>query len=157
MKASTFNEVKKELQTLSAKDVLNLIIRVAKYKKENKELLSYLLFEAHDENGYIENIKEEIDEQFKELPKANLYLTKKTLRKILKSANKYIRYSGKKETEVEVRIYFCKKLKKSGIPIYTSQVLTNLLQMQLKKINTVLLTLHEDSRFDYTKDIENLD
>ncbi len=156
MKASTLNEVKKELNTLEPAQVLELCMRIAKYKKDNKELLSYLLFEANDEQGYIDNIKGEIDEQFKELPKPNLYLTKKSLRKILKIANKYIRYSGIKETELEVRIHFCKKLKKSGIPINTSLVLANLYQMQIKKIKMALAKLHEDIRFDYVREIEGL-
>lgn len=156
MKASSLSEVKKELNTLQPVQILELCMRVAKYKKDNKELVSYLLFEAHDEQEYIKNIKEEIDEQFKEVPKPNFHLTKKSLRKILKTANKYIRYSGIKETEVEVRIHFCKKLKKSGIPIHNSLVLSNLYQMQIKKIQAAMAKLHEDVRFDYIGEVESL-
>lgn len=133
-----------------------MCMRVIKYKKENKELLSYLLFEAHDEETYIENIKKDIDLQFLELPKPNLHLTKKTLRKILRMANKYIRYSGEKKTEVEIRVYFCKKLKNSGIPVRKSLVLENLYVMQLKKIHVAMEKLHEDIRFDYRTEFENL-
>src|SRR4051812_13656246 len=112
MKAATVHELKSELTHQSSADLVALCIRLAKYKKENKELLDYLLFEAHDEQQYIQNVKTEIDTQFSEIPKGNsLYLVKKTIRKILRIANKYMRYSGNKTTELELRIYFCLKLK----------------------------------------------
>jgi len=43
MKAS-LSELQKELALLERKEVLELCIRLAKYKKENKEYLSYLVF-----------------------------------------------------------------------------------------------------------------
>ena len=49
MKAFSLNELKNELSTLSPAKVLALCMRLAKYKKDNKELLTYLLFHAHDE------------------------------------------------------------------------------------------------------------
>ena len=56
MKAASIHELQKELKELEQKQVMELCIRLAKYKKENKEFLSYLLFEAHDEKAYIKNI-----------------------------------------------------------------------------------------------------
>jgi hypothetical protein len=60
MKSATVNEIKKELQSLAPEQVLQLCMRLAKYKKDNKELFSYLLFEAHNEAQYIEQIKQDI-------------------------------------------------------------------------------------------------
>ena len=76
MKAATLNEIKKELNSLGPERVIELCLRLARYKKESKELLTYLLFEAHNETTYIENVKNEIDELFNELPKGNLYYVK---------------------------------------------------------------------------------
>src|SRR4051812_46346301 len=111
MKAASIHEVKKELSELSPAKVKELCLRLAKYKKENKELLTYLLFEAHNERDYIENLKKEIDSLFEEINTDNLYYAKKGIRKTLRITNKFIRYSGIKETEVEVLIYFCTKIK----------------------------------------------
>ena len=72
MNASSINEIKKELNTLDSDALLSICMRLAKYKKENKELVSYLLFEAQHEQAYIENIKEEIAELFRDLP-SNTY------------------------------------------------------------------------------------
>ena len=156
MRTSSLNELQKELTTLSSKQILEICSRLIKHKKENKELLTYLLFEAHDEERYKKSIKEEVDEQFSSMNKSNLYLAKKSLRKILRTINKFIRYSGNKQTEAELRIYYCVKLKSSGIEIDNSQVLKNLYGNQIKKIESTLSKLHEDLQFDYRKELEDL-
>ena len=156
MKAASLHEIKKELDTLEANKLLELCMRLGKYKKENKELLTYLLFEADDEPAYVENVKGEIDDQFGALPTGNLYYVKKSLRKILRITNKQIRYSGAKQSELELRIHFCTRLKNSGIRLDRSPVLLNLYQQQLKKINLALAKLPEDLQFDFQRAVENL-
>jgi hypothetical protein len=131
-------------------------MRLAKYKLENKELLTYLLFEANDESAYISLIKAEIDQHFETLPKGNVYYIKKSLRKILRITNRQIKYSGQAATEVELRIYFCSKILSAGIPLHKSQVLTNLFEQQVKKIETVIAKLPEDLQYDYHRDFESL-
>lgn len=154
MKSATINEIKKELQHADADAIKGFCLRLAKYKKENKELLTYLLFEANDEQSYIENVKEEIAELFRTIPASNTYLIKKTLRKILRVANRQIRYSGQKQTEVELRIFFCRKVKEERIPLHASTVLSNLYAQQLKKISDAFKGLEEDIQADYQKDLE---
>jgi hypothetical protein len=156
MKPFTLNEVKKELSLLEPKKILEVTIRLAKYKKENKELLGYLLFEAHDEDSYVEKCKEEIRSQVSDMNHSNIFLAKKTIRKMLRTTNKFIKYSGLKKTEVELRIYFCLMLKESGIAFRRSPVLLNLYENQIKKIQAALETLHEDLRYDYADEVKNL-
>ena len=156
MKAASVNELKKELLAQDESVLQELCLRLIKYKKENKELLTYLLFEAHHEPAYIESVKEELNEMFAELPASNLYLSKKVLRKIVRFANKQIKYSGIKLTELELRIYFCVKVKETRIPLQTGTVLFNLYQQQLKKIDAVLKKLPEDIQGDYERDIAKL-
>jgi hypothetical protein len=156
LKTASISEIKQELTNASSKELLELCLRVIKYKKENKELLTFLLFEAHDLPSYIENIKKEMDEQFALINQSTLYLAKKSLRKILKTTNKYIKYTASKEAEVELLIYFCNKIKTSGIRIKKSVALTNLYNNQIKKLKAVIETLHEDLQHDYTREIEQL-
>ncbi len=129
-------------------------MRLAKYKKENKELLNYLLFEAHNEHAYVENIKEEIHELFKTVPPSNVYFMKKSLRKILRVVNKQIKYSGIKQTELELRIFFCTKVKEAKIPLTVGTVLFNMYQQQLKKIEAALAKLPEDIQADYERELK---
>ncbi len=156
MKAASIHELQKELKTLEPEQVLELCVRLAKYKKDNKELLSYLLFEAHDEKTYIKNIKEQLDKEFLGINRYTSYLTKKSLRKILRGVNKFIKYSGSKQTEIELRIYFCTKVKTARIPIDTSVVLSNLYNREIVKIKTTLSKLHEDLQYDYKQELERL-
>jgi hypothetical protein len=156
MKAASLKELKTELQTLHPAKVLELCMHLAKYKKENKELLTYLLFEAQDERLYIKEIKEQIDEQFESLNKSSVFLAKKTIRKVLRTTNKYIKYSGSRQTEVELLIYYCKKIRKTGIPLRANTVLANLYMRQIQKINKALATLHEDLQYDYAVDMKIL-
>lgn len=151
MQAASLNEIKKELQHADSDALAALCMRLAKYKKENKELLSYLLFEAHNEQAYINSVKEEMDELFTTLPERNVYLMKKTLRKILRVVNKQIKYSGIKETELDLRLYFCRKVRIARVPLTTGTVLFNMYQQQVKKITAALEKLPEDLQADYVQ------
>ncbi len=156
MKAASLSELKKELQNRSPKELAEICLRLAKFKKESKELLTYLIFEAESETNYISAIKADIDEQFELLNTSNLYVAKKGLQKIVRSITKYIKYSGIKQTEIEVLIYFCRHMKNSGIKISHSTVIENLYQRQINKIEKALNTLHEDLQFDYQQEVEGL-
>jgi hypothetical protein len=156
MKAASINEIKKELVMLDARMLGDLCMRLAKYKQENKELLTYLLFEAHDESGYVKAVKAEMDELFRSLPSGNVYYIKKSLRKVLRIVNKQIKYSGNKQTELELRLYFCTKIKEAGVPLRSSTVLFNMNEQQLKKIKTVLAQLPEDLQYDYNHEIVSI-
>jgi hypothetical protein len=156
MKASSINEIKKELRSLDPEILQDICLRLAKYKKENKELVTYLLFEAHNETTYIENVKAEMDAHFEVLPRGNTYFVKKSLRKILRMANRQVRYSGNQQTELELRIYFCYKIKAARVPMPGGTVLFNLYQQQLKKIVSIFDKLPEDLQSDYDREIKSL-
>ena len=156
MKASSIQELKQELNETNAADLRQLCLRLAKFKIENKELISYLLFNAHDEAGYIDAVKNLIDEEFLELPKPNTYLTKKSLRKILRITNKHIKYMGSKQADATIRIHFCHQMKLSKIPFQKIAVLKNLYQQQLKNIATAIAGLHEDLQYDFQQELNQL-
>lgn len=156
MKPASLKEIKTELSILHPSRLQEICIQVARFKKENKELLSYLLFESEDEKAYIRDVKLQLDELFNEVKKSNSYLAKKTVRKILAFANKQIKYSGQKQTEAEIMIHFCKKLRKSGISLPANTVLGNLYLRQVQRIKKSLSTLHEDLQFDYSEEIKLL-
>ena len=156
MKAASINEIKRELAELDSKTVQEICLRLAKYKKENKELLTYLLFEAHDEAGYISSVKTEMDELFSTIPNGNVYYIKKGLRKILRVINKQIKYSGNKQSELELRLYFCSKVREAHVPLKSSTVLYNMNEQQVKKIKTLLTQLPEDLQFDDHREVGEL-
>ena len=100
MKAATVIQLRKELETLDEDYLRELCLRLARFKIENKELLTYLLFESEDEDFYVNGIKEQVDKLFEEINKKSYFYIKKSVRKILRLLKKYARYSNSKETEV---------------------------------------------------------
>lgn len=156
MRSSSIQELKQELVTLKAPDLVALCLRLARFKKENKELLTYLLFEAQDEESYIKSVKLEIEELFGTINLSHLYFAKKTLRKIVRVINKFSRYSGNKQTDIELRIFFLQQLKASGIPFRRKTILANIYDGQLKKIDASMGSLHDDLKHDYSKDLIQL-
>jgi len=156
MKAVTIKELKEELTNCTPKELRDLCLRLSRFKKENKELLTYLLFDSSDEAVYIEDVKKEVDEQFEMVNKKSHYLTKKSFRKILRLIRKFSRYSPKKETEVELLIYFCKKLKKFTPSIQKNNGLQNFYLKQIDTVRKKITLLHEDLQFDYGTELEVL-
>ena len=153
MQAASIADLKKALVKLEQGELLDAILRLARFKKDNKELLTYLLFMSADENQYAQYLCQEIDGYFGESP--NMH--KKTLRKVICWMNKCLRFSGQKETEVRVRIYFCESLRDSDTPFKTNRVMTNLYLGQLKKIDQALSKLHQEIQLDFRLSREELE
>lgn len=156
MKAVSVVTIRKELKHKSNEELAQLCLRLSRFKKENKELLTYLLFEADSEAGYIDTVKEEIDEQFELINTDSYFYIKKSVRKILRNTKKYIRYSLNKETEVELLLYFCKKLKTMSPSIRSNTTLTNIYQRNIEAITKKVLALHEDLQYDYNEQLDLL-
>jgi hypothetical protein len=156
MKSANIREIKKELKELPPNQVMELCLRLCRFKKENKELLTYLLFEAHDEAAYIESVKEEIDERFEQVNRKSPYFVRKSFRSILSSTRKYIRYSGNKETEVELLLYFCSLLKDFEPDIRQNKRQMNLFLRLREQIEKKISQLHEDLQFDYRRELNTL-
>jgi hypothetical protein len=156
MKAVTVKGLSRELSFRTPKELRELCLRLAKFKKENKELLTYLLFESADELSYTESIKREIDLQFEQINRKSNYLIKKNIRKILNNTRKYIRYTKKKKTEIDLLIYFCVKLKQIIPSIHNNMVLLNLYDRQMETIRKKIKFLHEDLQYDYGTELNEL-
>ncbi len=156
MKPATISHIKQELKTRPAEQLLEICLRLAKYKVENKELLSYLLFESESETSFIKMIKEEMEEEFLTINSSNLYFAKKSIRRLLRNTNKYIRFSKHKTTEVELRVHFCKLLRNHGFYQNRDTVMDKLYHRQIESIKKILVHLNEDLQFDYKRELEKL-
>jgi hypothetical protein len=156
MKAVTIKVLKDELSDCAPKELRDLCLRLARFKKENKELLTYLLFDSSSEALFIEGVKKEIDEQFEQINRKSSRFIKKSFSKILRAIRKYSRYSQKKETEVELLVYFCIKLKKFSPSIHKNTGLQNFYEKQIAVIRKKASLLHEDLQFDYNVELEKL-
>ncbi|TWU49133.1 hypothetical protein [Rubripirellula reticaptiva] len=153
MKAATVSELKKALVRLDHDDLLDACLRLAKFKVDNKELLTYLLMKSADEQAYAREVCDDIDEQ---IPPARS-IHKKTMRKIVRSMEKCLRYSGDKETELHVRIHFCREFVDRGIRFGNCRVSANMYAAQMKKIEKAIDKVHPDLQFDFRHEMQGLE
>ncbi|WP_298425946.1 hypothetical protein [uncultured Kordia sp.] len=156
MKAVTVSVLKKELKHHTQEELIEICLKLAKFKKENKELLTYILFDATDEDTYVREIKDEVDEAFSKLNHDSLYYVKKSVRKILRLIKKYIRYSKKKETEADLLLHFCAKLKELKPTHKKSLQMVNIYERQLNMAKKAIDSLHEDLQYDFHLMLEEL-
>ncbi len=152
MKAAAISQLKKELAKLDHEDLLDVCVRMAKFKVESKELLTYLLMKADDEIGYAEELCNEIDEQLSTPGK----IQKKALRKVVRWMDKSVRFSGDNETELRVRIHFYRRIKDQRISFGGCRVSENMIAIQLKKIDQAIEKVHPDLQFDYNQQLAGL-
>ncbi|WP_374950666.1 hypothetical protein [Mucilaginibacter sp.] len=148
-------QIKKELQHLPQEQLAELCLRLVRYKKENKELLAYQLFEAHNEQDFIESVKAEAGFMFSQLPPQS-YFTAKGLRKILKMLTKYTKFIGTKPAEIELLLNFCQNYLQYVIKQTSYKPIRLILTRQLDKIKVSIGKLHEDLQFDYSQDYNKL-
>lgn len=150
---NSISEIKKELEQKDRKELLDFCIRFSKFKKENKEFLSFLLFEKHDLPAYILKVNEETNSLFENINFSSVYFIKKSVRKILRLINKHNRFASSPEVEIETLIHFCNCFIEYNIPIPSSLQLKNIYQSQLLKIEKLLELLHPDLQYDLRKKI----
>jgi hypothetical protein len=144
-------DIKKEIQFQDKTVLMELVLRLARYKKENKELLAYLLFEADNERSFIDSVIAENGFMFSQLP-SNNYQMAKSMRKILRLLNKYIKFMGSKEAEIEFLLSFCRNYIQYADKRGSYKPMRLILTRQLEKIKKTIEKLHEDLQFDYTQD-----
>ncbi|HAL83359.1 MAG TPA: hypothetical protein DCO83_14900 [Mucilaginibacter sp.] len=148
-------DIKKELQHLSALQIADLCLRLARYKKENKELLAYLLFEANDEQAFIEKVKAEVGFMFSQLPSQS-YAAAKYIRKILRLIGKYNKFIGSKQAEIDLFLNFCYNYLQYTDRKTSYKPMRLILTRQVQKIQTLVGKLHEDLQFDYNESYNEL-
>jgi hypothetical protein len=156
MTTTSLIEIKNELKELNNQDLIKLILRLAKHKVENKELLGYLLFESPDQEAYVQKIFGELNDQFHNINNNSYYLIKKSIRKIQRFTKKNIKYSQKKEIEVTIGIYFCKKILQIKPSIRTNNAVMNILERQVLSIRKSLISLNEDLQFDFQSALDRI-
>lgn len=155
MKPEKLNVIKKELASLNQQELIEICLRMAKYKKDNKELLNYLLFNADDPQRYIDQVKEHLSPEFDTMPRTS-YQSTKALRKILRLIGRYSKYTANKEVEIELLLWFSQSyLTKVELKTHHRPLQTILIR-QFEKIRTILPKLHEDLQFDYKEVFGNV-
>ncbi len=147
--------LKKELNLRSQKELVEVCLSMAKLKTENKEMLTYLLFDAEDPLAYAQRVKSEILLQF-EAVTGHYYYSTKSLRKTLRLINKYSRFTKFKQGETELLLYFSELYLKI-IPAEIKHLpLLGLQYRSLSKAVGLIQKMQEDLQYDYSLEYSKL-
>jgi hypothetical protein len=149
------SDLKKELLELSKPELIQLCLRVAKLKRENKELLAYLIFDSEDPLFYAQKLKPEIKEVF-EQPFQHAYYLTKSIRKAKRLITKYYRFTSNKQGETELLIYLVEEFYLSWRNEYRYQALGKVIFRCLEKAQSNLKKIDEDFRADFEDPINEL-
>jgi hypothetical protein len=151
MDTASLSEIKAALKVMSREALEQQLLRMAKYKKENKELLSFILFDEEDKLQFIKDCKHEMGLLFASINFSTSYVSAKGLRKILKFVTKCVRFSADKTVEIELLAEFCSQMSALAPRFRSSTVLAQLYDKQVEKVYRAMEHLHEDIRADYRK------
>lgn len=156
MKAATITEIRKELKLRSHEQLVDFCLKMARFKLESKELLTYLVFESENEEAYINSVKSYVTREMNAITARNFYYIKKSVRKILRQTKRYIRYSKNKETEAILLMHFCRHMLMIKPHIRANRVLSNMYNKQLELAGKAIASLHEDLQYDLFQDFNEL-
>ena len=146
--------IRKEMSSLSHKEITELCIRLIRFKKENKELADYFLFEKHQEHSYLLAAKSEIQSLFGNIQTTQPYLVKKSIRKIIRLAERYSKYAANPIIFIELYLEIMQHIQEY-FPHWKQVVpLMKITESLEKKSRRLLPKLHEDLQFDYNARME---
>ena len=156
MRAASLAQIKSELKEKSREELLELCVKMAKFKVLNKEYLTYLIFEAEQEAEFIQLVKETMNDMLDDMNTSSLFYMKKTIRKVLRYIKKCIAFSKKADTEVELLLSFIEALQNLEPSIFRSKILSNMYHRQKEMMHRKLNKLHPDAAYDFLKRLEEL-
>jgi hypothetical protein len=152
----SLSEIRGLLKVKSSAQLLEIIQRLARFKKDNKELLAYLLFQSDDESAFINDVNHEVSAMFESMNKRNVHLIKKTVRKTIRYVSKMVKFAAMPRVTVEIYLHWCKCFILHNLHKLHATALDNLYISQTKKIDKAYEQLHPDVQQDYTKEMYEL-
>ncbi|MBM3169933.1 MAG: hypothetical protein FJZ76_11800 [Bacteroidetes bacterium] len=148
--------LKKELSYLEEKELINLLLDLSKFTRDNKAFLYFKLNEKDQPSLFVDTVKEELDELFQKANTTSFYLSKKSAQTIRRKLNKALKFNKNKEDQLELLLYFCEQLQKYGYLKYQHPILQSLFLRQVEKIQKSIAALHEDLQFDYSMRLDEI-
>ncbi len=149
--------IKKELNHLPEKELIRVLLEMAKFTTDNKQFLFFQVFGKDHPGFFQEMVEEELQKAFELSNRNNYYVAKKSAQAIRKKLNKYLKFTKDKTIKIELITFYCKQLHTHGFLGFRHPVIDNLYQMQIKKIRKLVEGLHEDLQYDYEGTIEELE
>ena len=157
MKPKSLKEIREELVYAEKQELVDLCLQLVRFKKENKELLTYELFYKSNKDLYLSEIEAHVDKEFEGLNDASYHYLKKGVQKINRHVKKYIRIAKDPEIEVHLLLYFLKKFKAYKPDLLKQKILNNMYHREYKLVVKRIEKLHPDLQYDFERALEELE
>ncbi|EOZ98578.1 hypothetical protein A33Q_1232 [Indibacter alkaliphilus LW1] len=156
MQIPSLAEIKRELKLLNENELIDVVLDLAKYSRENKAYLFFRLFEKENPRIYVDMVKDDLDLNFMNANTRNYHVAKKSAQTIRRKLNKNLKLTKDKTAQIELIIHFCKQMKAYGYLQYGHPVIENLFKVQIGKAEKLISGLHEDLQYDFQLMLEDL-
>ena len=156
MKPATLVQIRKELETVSYNRLLDITMKMVRHKTENKEFISFVLFDEENVADFASDIRHEISEMMQEVQYKPSYIIKRTLRKVLRYISRYCGYVSDKEFEAEMLVYFCRLMKEKRLHRTPIKSINIIYYKQLEKIEKLLPKLTGEVKTDIENELAEL-
>lgn len=156
MQLPSLTSLKAELKHLSESDLIALVADLSKFSRENKAFLYFKLNEKENPRLFIEMVQEELEKEFQLANTKHYHVAKKSAQAIRRKLNKFLKLNKNKSDQIEVIEYFCRSMISYSYLEFHHPVIDNLYAAQIRKIETLVSSLHEDLQYDYEQSIKEL-
>lgn len=156
IKPASLKVIKQELSLLSHQELIQIMLKLVRHRKENKELVSFILFDSKDETSFTQQMKLDMDELMEPVTRFNYATSLKYIRRVLRNTKKVARYSAHNEMEVELLMHFCSILKSKNLPIKDVKALSKMWDRCIQSMLKGISTLHDDLKYDYQTELDCL-
>lgn len=145
----SLKNIKDELKQFSQEELLEFTARIIRSKKENKELAAYILFEQDREDEYAQKLIDHLNAELEDINYSRPFIAKKSIRRVNRLSNRYLKYSGNTETALKVTIFLAEKVTAKSRQHRLMRHTEKIIEQYLTKYNKLLSGMHEDLQYDY--------
>lgn len=148
------SEIKKDLQELDKQKLIDLVLNLAKLKKENKQAIVSALKSKDSLELYVDSVKEFIQSQFESV-NPNPFFAKKTLRRIVKEikSKSALMKSAYFEAELWIK-YIAEYDQLQFVGSASRSMVVNTRKAAVLRIEKLLTKMHEEQQFDIRKELQ---
>lgn len=154
MDAASLADIRKELAHQSPAELMELVVRLARFRLDNKALIGYWLFDRTNQAQFLAQVHLALDEALASMNFSSAYFVKKSLRKWQRQVNLYGRICGEPWMLADLQGYYVWTCLRAQKKVMYPDYFVELIRAAQRKFNTLLLKLEPDMQHDMQRQFE---
>ncbi|MFM7709422.1 MAG: hypothetical protein ACKO5C_00765 [Ferruginibacter sp.] len=149
-------ELRKRTADLQTSELIQLLSRLMRFKRENKELVAYELFVRDQPEVWFSEIRESFNSELETMNTSHPYFMKKTMRKLIRRAKTYARYAGDPAIESELFCGLLEVFNEHHLHVHPSDIVRKIYYDTFTRLEKNISKLHEDLQYDFERRLADL-